>query len=183
MAVQLRKNLPTATPLTIYDVDADTSKRYLEESPDNCGPIHIARSPKELTEEVVSTQLEQPTKAQFYIVPGKECIITVLSTEEDIEEIYLKSDFGILSANRRGKIFIDRFAFWISNQVLSNDETLVQLWIGNLLKKFRRLSRTLILRIRPSSLMPQSLKVLLKLIKGQSSFPLICRQKVLCFLF
>ena len=58
MAVQLRKNLPTATPLTIYDVDADTSKRYLEESPDNCGPIHIARSPKELTEEVVSTQLE-----------------------------------------------------------------------------------------------------------------------------
>jgi len=87
MALHLRRNIPSSTPLTIFDFDSQAMDRYLTESPDLCGPIHIAQNPREVAE--------------------AECIITVLSTEADVKKMYLTSETGLLSGSIVGKIFID----------------------------------------------------------------------------
>lgn len=53
MAVQLRRKLPSSTPLTIFDLNKNALNRFYDEN-EGFGPINIVESAKAVTELAVS---------------------------------------------------------------------------------------------------------------------------------
>jgi 3-hydroxyisobutyrate dehydrogenase-like beta-hydroxyacid dehydrogenase len=105
MATQLRRKLPSSTPLSIFDLDKAVLQRFVQEY-ERFGEVHIAASSREVAERAVSlyTVFCRCLCSDW----TQECIITIVPEGSHVRAVYLTPGTGLLATDTAGKLFIDR---------------------------------------------------------------------------
>ncbi|KAF8510177.1 NAD binding domain of 6-phosphogluconate dehydrogenase-domain-containing protein [Gautieria morchelliformis] len=87
MAVQLRRKLPSSTPLAIYDLNKVALQQFVQAT-EGCGERHIALSASE-------------------VAARAECVITIVPEGAHVKAVYLTPEIGLLATDTSGKLFLD----------------------------------------------------------------------------